>query len=153
MPQPIDKDNMTSKANGGFIQDGSLPLPQARLKAVWNSERIHGWIGLAEMSKIAKDGYNMVCSLSMKTQALNVNLTAQLRRYIKEQVRAGRYQNENEVVRDAIRQMQQRELEQFERLFGDYPGAPQGEPTTKDHEAIQAAIKRHRDSKSTAQAA
>jgi putative addiction module CopG family antidote len=80
----------------------------------------------------------------MMTQALNVNLTAQLRRYVKEQVRSGRYQNENEVVRDAIRQMQQREIEQFERIFGDYPGAPQGEPTDEDHAGIQAAILRHR---------
>ena len=45
-----------------------------------------------------------------KTQALNVNLTVELRRYVKDQVRAGRYQNENEVVRDAICQMQQREI-------------------------------------------
>ena len=72
----------------------------------------------------------------MKTQALNVHLTAGLRRYVKDQVRAGRYQNENEVVRDAIRQMQQREIEQFERLFGDYAGSPPGEPTTEDDEAI-----------------
>ncbi len=83
----------------------------------------------------------------MRPQALNVNLTTELRRYIKEQVRSGRYQNENEVVRDAIRQMRQREIEQFERVFGECPGAPQGEPTDKDHAAIQAAIKRHRSGK------
>ena len=80
----------------------------------------------------------------MMTQALNVNLTIELRRYVKEQVRSGRYQNENEVVRDAIRQMQQREMEQFERIFAEYPGAPQGEPTAEDHAAIKAAIQRHR---------
>jgi putative addiction module CopG family antidote len=83
----------------------------------------------------------------MKTQALNVNLTVQLRRYVKDQVRAGRYQNENEVVRDAIRQMQQREIEQFERIFGEYPGAPEGEPSTEDEKAIRAAIKGHRAGK------
>jgi putative addiction module CopG family antidote len=76
----------------------------------------------------------------MKTQSLNVDLSAELRRYVKDQVRAGRYQNENEVVTDAIRQMQQREIEQFERLFGEYPGAPQGEPTTEDDEAIKSAL-------------
>jgi putative addiction module CopG family antidote len=86
----------------------------------------------------------MVLSCRMKTQALNVNLTAELRRYVKDQVRSGRYQNENEVVRDAIRQMQQREIEQFERLYGDYPGAPQGEPTAHDAATIKDAIKRHR---------
>ncbi len=89
----------------------------------------------------------------MKTQALNVNLTAELRRYVKDQVRAGRYQNEDEVVRDAIRQMQQREIEQFERLFGSYPGAPQGEPSADDDHVIQAAVKRHRDAKRARQAA
>lgn len=87
----------------------------------------------------------------MKTQTLNVNLTAELRRrYVKDQVRSGRYQNENEVVRDAIRQMQQREMEQFERLFGDYAGAPQGEPTAEDDEMIKAAFKRHRDARQAA---
>jgi putative addiction module CopG family antidote len=80
----------------------------------------------------------------MKTPALNVNLTIELRHYVKDQVRVGRYQNENEVVRDAIRQMQQREVEQFERLFGNYPGAPAGEPTARDDKAIKAAIHRHR---------
>ena len=85
----------------------------------------------------------------MLTQALNVNLTLELRRYVKEQVRSGRYQNENEVVRDAIRQMQQRELEQFERVFGAYPGAPQGEPTDEDQAAIQTAIERHRGGRQT----
>ena len=83
----------------------------------------------------------------MKTQALNVNLTAELRRYVKDQVRSGRYQNENEVVRDAIRQMQQREVEQFERVFGTYPGAPLGEPTTEDQQIITASTHRHRQGK------
>ncbi len=83
----------------------------------------------------------------MKAQTLNVNLTAELRKYVKEQVRSGRYQNENEVVRDAIRQMQQREVEQFERLFGPYDGAPKGEPTSEDEEAIRDAIQRHREAK------
>jgi len=105
------------------------------------------------MAKIAKDGQRMVCSAAMKSQTLNVNLTAELRRYVKDQVRAGRYQNENEVVRDAIRQMQQREIEQFERLFGEYPGAPRGEPTSDDNEAIRAAITRHRKAKNAKQAA
>jgi len=85
----------------------------------------------------------------MGTQALNVNLTAELRRYVKEQVRSGRYQNENEVVRDALRQMQQREIEQFDRVFGAYPGAPQGEPGDEDQTAIKAAIQRYRGRKRT----
>ena len=64
-------------------------------------------------------------------------------------MRSGRYQNENEVVRDAVRQMQQRELEQFDRIFGEYRGAPRGEPTKEDDAAIKAAIRRHRGRKRT----
>lgn len=84
------------------------------------------------------------------TQALNMNLTTELRRHVKEQVRSGRYQNENEVVRDAIHQMQQREMEEFDRIFGEYPGVPQGEPTDEDQAAIQAAIQRHRSARQAA---
>jgi putative addiction module CopG family antidote len=89
----------------------------------------------------------------MKTQAPNVNLTVEMRRYVRDQVRAGRYENENEVVRDAIRQMQQREVEQFDRLFGGYRGAPQGEPTAEEDKAIRAAITRHRNARHRAKAA
>src|SRR5438477_102580 len=104
------------------------------------------------MAKIAID--RQICqSKGMKTQTLNVNLTIELRRYVKEQVRAGRYQNENEVVRDAIRQMQQHEVEQFERLFGGYPGAPEGEPTPEDEQAIKAAVQAHRETRRRKQAA
>lgn len=86
----------------------------------------------------------------MATEALNVNLTTELRRFVKEQVRSGRYQNENEVVRDAIRQMQHREIEQFERVFGDYAGAPPGEPAEADYAVIHDAIQRHRKKMQTA---
>ncbi len=89
----------------------------------------------------------------MKTHTLNVNLTAELRRYVKDQVSSGRYQNENEVVRDALRQMQLREIEQFERVFGDYPGAPPGEPTSEDDQAVKTAIERHREARRRRQAA
>src|SRR5437870_1248159 len=43
-------------------------------------------VGRPFMPKIAKDGYDVVWSSAMKSQALNVNLTAELRRYVKEQV-------------------------------------------------------------------
>ena len=62
-------------------------------------------------------------------------------------MRTGRYQSEKEVVRKAIRQMQEREIEQFERLFGENSGAPQGEPTADDGKAIKTAINRHRAAK------
>jgi Arc/MetJ-type ribon-helix-helix transcriptional regulator len=60
---------------------------------------------------------------------------------------SGGYQNENEVVRDAIRQMQQREIEQFDGVFSKYPRAPQGEATNQEHAAMKAAVERHRGGK------
>jgi putative addiction module CopG family antidote len=104
------------------------------------------------MAKIAINGH-FGHIIGMKTQTLNVNLTAALRRYVKDQVHSGRYQNENEVVRDAIRQMQQREIEQFERVFGEYPGAPQGEPAAEDEAFIRTSVQRHRESKRRTQGA
>jgi hypothetical protein len=80
----------------------------------------------------------------MKTQTLSIDLTAELRRFVADQVRSGRYQDQNEVVRDAIRQMQQREIEPFERIFGDHPGSPPSEPTLEDDQAIKTAIDHHR---------
>jgi putative addiction module CopG family antidote len=80
----------------------------------------------------------------MKTESLQILLTPELRRYLTDQVRGGRYPDENEVVRDAIRKMQEREIEQFEQCFGQYSGAPSGEPSLRDHQAIRAAINRHR---------
>jgi Arc/MetJ-type ribon-helix-helix transcriptional regulator len=79
----------------------------------------------------------------MKTQPLHVSLTEALRPYVKEKVRAGTYQNEKEVLCDAIRQMQRREIEEFKQLFGDYSGAP---PTADDQETIHAAINPYRES-------
>ena len=89
----------------------------------------------------------------MNTRSLRLKLSTELRHYVDDQIRTGRYEDENEVVRDALRQMQQRELDQFERFFGDYPGAPKGEPTKNDELAIAAAVKRYRDSKRRKQAA
>jgi putative addiction module CopG family antidote len=80
----------------------------------------------------------------MKTRELSVSLTTTLHRFVQDQVRSGRYEDEAEVVRDALRLLQQREIDQFDRLFGDYPNAPQGEPTREDEQAIQAAVARCR---------
>jgi putative addiction module CopG family antidote len=81
----------------------------------------------------------------MKPERLTVDLTAELKHYVKDQVRSGRYPGESEVVRDAIRQMQQAKIEQFERIFGEYSSARQAEPTTQDDAAINAAVKHYRD--------
>jgi|ERR1035441_749292 putative addiction module CopG family antidote len=96
--------------------------------------------------RIAKDGRTWH-TVRMKTQTLQVKLTPALHCYVKYQVGSGRYKDNNEVVRDAIRQMQQREVQQFEQVFGEYSGAPQGEPGTQNEKTILTAIRRHRDAR------
>ncbi len=130
----------------------SEKLMPSLASSAWIPSAIREAVDRPLTSKIAKDGHIGYCAC-MISPALNVNLTAELRRYVKEQVRSGRYQNENEVVRDAIRQMQEREMEQFNRVFGNFPGAPRGEPTDEDHAAIKAAVQRHRNGRRTAQTA
>lgn len=46
---------------------------------------------------------------------MNVSLTPQLEAMVREQVASGRYNNASEVVRDALRQLEQREA-QLQRL-------------------------------------
>jgi Arc/MetJ-type ribon-helix-helix transcriptional regulator len=80
----------------------------------------------------------------VKTDSLKIILTSQLRRYLTDQVRAGRYADENEVVREAIRKMQESDIDQFDRCFTDYPGAPPGEPSLDDQKDLKTAIKNYR---------
>ena len=47
---------------------------------------------------------------------MNVSLTEELARFIKEKVEAGRYASSSEVVRDALRLMEKRELHEAEEL-------------------------------------
>jgi len=47
---------------------------------------------------------------------MNVSLTPELERFIADQVEAGRYRSESEVVRDALRLLQEKEAEREARL-------------------------------------
>jgi antitoxin ParD1/3/4 len=74
---------------------------------------------------------------------MNVNLSPQLEAMVKAKVASGRYTSASEVVREALRLMEQQEqlrLLQFEQLRRDIQdGLASGEPVAWNPEAIKAA--------------
>ncbi len=84
---------------------------------------------------------------------MKLNLGKRWERFITDQITSGRFQNQSAVVRDALRLMEQREIDQFDAVFADYPGAPTGEPSDRDLAAIQAAVKAYRSGRRQKQAA
>jgi antitoxin ParD1/3/4 len=74
---------------------------------------------------------------------MNVNLSPQLEAMVKAKVASGRYTSASEVVREALRLMEQQDqlrLLQFEQLRRDIQdGLASGEPVAWNPEAIKAA--------------
>ena len=85
-----------------------------------------------------------MATVKKKLSKINASVTAELKSFATQLVQEGRYQNESEVVRDALRLLQQKQLENFNAIFGDYPGAPAGGPSVKDLAAIKKEITRDR---------
>lgn len=56
----------------------------------------------------------------------NINLTDQLDRFVERQVSSGRYSNASEIVRDALRQLEEREQEREAKLKALRRAAGQG---------------------------
>jgi len=83
-------------------------------------------------------------TVKKKLSKINASVTDELKAFTMQLVREGRYQNESEVVRDALRLLQQKQLENFNAIFGDYPGTPVGGPSAKDLAAIKKEITRAR---------
>ena len=76
---------------------------------------------------------------------MNLKLGPRWEQFIADEIDSGRYLNQSEVVRDGLRALEQKRLDEFNAVFGDYPDAPSGEPTAKDHTHIKAAIKAVRE--------
>ena len=78
---------------------------------------------------------------------MNVNLSPQLEAMVKAKVASGRYTSASEVVREALRLMEQQDqlrLLQFEQLRRDIQdGLASGEAETWNPEAIKAAGSQH----------
>lgn len=73
---------------------------------------------------------------------INVNLTPYLKTFVEGKVRGGRYNNASEVVREALRLLEQRDAEHAARLrdlrAAIDEGEASGEPTPLDIEGIIA---------------
>ncbi|MEN6437498.1 MAG: type II toxin-antitoxin system ParD family antitoxin [Syntrophobacter sp.] len=84
---------------------------------------------------------------------MNVNLTPQLEKLIKEKVASGLYNSASEVVREALRLMEEQDrvravkLEQLRRDIRE--GLESGEPTSWDAEEIKREGRRRRAARST----
>lgn len=77
---------------------------------------------------------------------MNVSLPKQLEEFVASQVGSGRFESKDEVVRAALRQMEeeegQRTMRAFETAFRDIDqNSPPGEPTEKDWDQIDRIVK------------
>lgn len=86
-------------------------------------------------------------SSSMATKTIHVSLPGELSGYVERKVKAGRYQDAGDVVREALRRMEAAELagelEQFERAFaGGHDRAETAEDIRRVEQAIRARRKK-----------
>ena len=77
---------------------------------------------------------------------MNISLPRQLEDFVAEQVRCGRFDSGDEVIRTALRQMEeserQREIEAFETAFHEIDRhSATGEPTAEDLAEIDRIVK------------
>jgi putative addiction module CopG family antidote len=89
---------------------------------------------------------------------MNISLPKHLKNFVSEQVHSGRFENEAEVVRSALRQMEEsereREMKSFENAFREIDrDSPDGEPTAQDLAEINRIVKSVRSARRNAQAA
>jgi antitoxin ParD1/3/4 len=68
------------------------------------------------ITKISKDCYYWGAVNSHGDQAMNISLTPQLERYVKQKVTSGMYNSVSEVVREAIRLLEERDRMQEMKL-------------------------------------
>jgi putative addiction module CopG family antidote len=77
----------------------------------------------------------------MASRTIHISLPGELNGYIRRMIKGGRYQDESEVVRDALRRMEAaelaNELKQFERAFA---GGHKRSETQRDIQRVEAAV-------------
>jgi putative addiction module CopG family antidote len=83
----------------------------------------------------------------MATKTLHISLPDDLDKFVQRTVKSGRYEDESEVVREALRRMEaadlKEELTQFERAFaGGHERAESDEEIKRVEAAVQAGRKR-----------
>lgn len=88
---------------------------------------------------------------------MDITLTGHFQSFIKAQLKGGRYRDAGEVVRAALRELEQSELK---RSLADFNAAfrktdrhaPKGEPGVEDQAEIDRIIKTHRTARQRKQA-
>jgi putative addiction module antidote protein, CC2985 family len=83
----------------------------------------------------------------MATKTLHISLPEELDNFVQRTMKSGRYEDESEVVREALRRMEaadlKEELAQFERAFaGGHDRAESDEDIKRVEAAVQAGRKR-----------
>jgi antitoxin ParD1/3/4 len=74
---------------------------------------------------------------SMAIEQMNISLSPQMARFIRDKVKKGEYTNISEVVRDAVRRMQEAEATRRARaLLGDFESSL----TQSEHEGIRRGV-------------
>ena len=82
-------------------------------------------------------------------RGMDITLTGHFQSFIAEQLKGGRYQDASEVVRAALRELEQAELKRSLHDFGAAfrktdRHAPKGEPGSEDLAEIERIVKTHR---------
>ena len=88
---------------------------------------------------------------------MDITLTGHFKSFIAEQLQGGRYRDASEVVRAALRELEQMELQRsltdFKAAFQKTDrSAPKGEPTSKELEEIDGIVKAQRAAQRTKRA-
>jgi len=78
----------------------------------------------------------------VRSRTLQIALPAELTRYVQRMVQGGRYQDESDVVREALRRMEaaeiSEEIKQFDRAFS---GGHDREETEDEIRQIESAVR------------
>ena len=92
------------------LSSGSVPARESLRTFAWRTEHATTKCLLV----IAITNFDIEASGAQTGMSMNISLTDKLERFVAEQVKAGRYQSASEVVRDALRLLQ--EHEEVQRL-------------------------------------
>lgn len=91
-------------------------------------------------------GFGQTSFSFMATKTIHVSLPGELNGYVEQKVKAGRYQDAGEVIREALRKMEAaelaEELAQFERVFsGGHDRAEAAADIRRIEHAVKAGCK------------
>jgi putative addiction module CopG family antidote len=109
---------------------------------------VHGWSvqmfsysGFVSLSALTRQSEGLTLP-AMASKTIQISFPGELKGYIQRMVSGGRYQDESEVVREALRRMEAAELadelEQFDRAFA---GGKHCSETEEDVQRVESAVR------------